>query len=201
MTKPALLTLRIIAALFALSVVTGPLSAQHAAPGQPAAATDYYAPYRFMLGEWEIGPEGNPFMILRFNFGRNESYLWYSAATLQGGTEEIHFEGMLLWNGAQKNLDLLLTLDPQRGRIQEKGTMRAEADGTLVREITGTYSSGMPLMWNGQRAGPEGATMRFRQTYKAISADEIVTAIMRQEGDGWVPSFPGSDHFVLRRKK
>jgi hypothetical protein len=205
----------LVARLLALSLLSAPVlpaqhnpptahaqDSSHAAPASALATSDHYSPYRFLLGEWEIGPEGQPpFMVMRMNFGRNESYLWYSASLVHGGTEEVHFEGMLLWNGVRGNLDLLLSLDPARGRVQERGIMRAEADGMLVREIIGTYSSGETLMWNGQRVGHHGAEIQFRQTYRAISPDEVLTVIMRKEGDSWVPTFPGSDHIIMRRKK
>lgn len=177
----------------------------HAAPGAPAAgasAAAGYAPYRFLVGEWNVGGEaGAPMAVARFRWGPKESYLWYSVSTLEGGVERPHFEGMLLWNGARGNLDMLLALDLAGGRIQEQGVVFAEPDGTVVRDITAVYSPGVALPPRGEvRAGPAGATLRFRQTFKAAGEGRILTALTRRDAQGWVPTFPGSDRLVMTRR-
>ena len=164
------------------------------------ASTDNYGPYKFLIGEWNVGAEGGPPMVIeRFKWGPNQSYIWFSTSELVNGTEHPHFEGMLMWNGIHKNLDMLLALDLNGGRIQEKGTLSVEADGTVVRDITATYSEGVRPI--GQPVvGPEGATGHFRQTFKAVGPDKVITVVMRETKDGWVPTFPGSDHLVMTRK-
>jgi hypothetical protein len=126
--------------------------------------------------------------------------MWYSASLLMGGAERPHFEGMLMWNGVRRNLDMLLSLDLEGGRVQEQGTVSIAPDGTVVRDITAYYSEGVGMITTGRRAGPEGATARFRQTFKAQSADRVLTALLRESGDAWVPTFPGSDHLVMIRR-
>jgi hypothetical protein len=102
--------------------------------------------------------------------------------------------------GAHKNLDVLIALDLEGGRIQEKGVLRVQPDGSLVREITASYSEGARPM--GQpAAGPAGATARFRQTFKADGPDRVRTQVLRETKDGWVATFPGSDRLVMTRRK
>lgn len=160
-----------------------------------------FAPYRFLIGEWDLAPEaGGPAAgIVRFRWGPNESYIWYATSLLLRGAERPHFEGILVWNGVHRNLDMLLSMDLEHGLVQEQGTVFVEPDGTVVREITASYSEGTHPM--GQPApGPGGATGRFRQTFKAAGPDRILTQALRDSGHGWVSTFPGSDRLVLTRR-
>lgn len=168
----------------------------------PAAqAQDIYAPYAFLIGEWEIKAEGTDetLAIQRVRWGPNHSYIWYSVALINDGREEPHLEGMLMWNGVHKNLDMLFAIDLKSGRSQEQGTLSVAKDGSLIREITAIHSEGVPTS-SGKAIGSDGATRRFRQTYKQVGTDKIETSVMRETDKAWVPSFPGSDHWILTRR-
>jgi hypothetical protein len=167
-----------------------------------APAKSNYEPYRFLVGEWNVGaPGGAASAVARLRWGPNESYLWYSVATLSGGNELPHFEGMLMWNGVRKNLDMLLTLDLAGGNAQEQGTVSVQPDGTVVRDITAYYSPGtrLPPRFD-TPVGAEGATVQFRQTVRPEAPGRIATSLMRKSGDGWVATFPGSDNLVMTRR-
>jgi len=166
-----------------------------------AARADVYAPYAFLVGDWDIAPEsgGPPVAAAELRWGPGRSYIWYVGSIVLDGKPQPHFEGMLLWNGVHKNLDMLLALDLHGGRAQEQGTVFVEKDGTVVREITALYSEGVQPL--GQpAAGPAGATARFRQTFKAAGPDRILTAVLRESPHGWVATFPGSDRLVMKRR-
>ena len=166
-----------------------------------APADSPYKPYRFLIGEWDVAPEGGgpPMARAVFRWGPNHSYIWYSGTLLVKGVEVPHFEGLLLWNGVRKHLDMLLALDLDGGRVQEQGAMSVEPDGTVVREITAFYSEGARPI--GQPvAGPGGTKARFRQTFQSAGADRILTRVLREVGSGWVATFPGSDHLVMVRR-
>ena len=160
-----------------------------------------YAPYRFLIGQWDIAPEagGPPLARALFRWGPGQSYIWYSGSLLVNKVEMPHFEGLLVWNGVRKNLDMLLTLDLEGGRVQEQGAMSVGPDGRVVREISAFYSEGeRPI---GQAvAGPGGAKARFRQTFQATGPDRILTTVMREDGNRWVATFPGSDRLVMIRR-
>ncbi len=167
----------------------------HSAPPSP------YAPYEQLIGEWDVAPEGGGPATAGavFRWGPNHSYIWTAGTLVHDGVQEPHFEGMMMWNGVHRNLDALLVLDMRYGLAQEQGTYSIEPDGTIVREITAVFSEGVQPM--GQEvAGPGGATSRFRQTFKSQGPDRFATAVLRQSGDGWVATFPGSDHLVMTRR-
>jgi hypothetical protein len=156
-----------------------------------------YAPYAFLIGQWDVAAEGGGPAVARslFRWGPKQSYIWYATSLLSGGEEEPHFEGMLLWNPVRKNLDMLLALDLEGGgRVQEQGSISIRPDGTVVREIT-AYSAGP-----GKDDTP-GTTTRFRQTFKATGPDRILTSVMRKSAQGWVVTFPGSDRLVMTRRR
>jgi len=159
-----------------------------------------FAPYEFLIGEWDVKSEidESPMAVQRVSWGPNGSYIWYTVALLSDGREEPHLEGMLVWNGVHKNLDMLFVMDLKSGRVQEQGTMSVEADGSLVRNITAVYSPGVQAMTG--NVGSAGAKARFRQTYKQIGPDKIQTSAMRETERGWVATFPGSDHFLMVRR-
>lgn len=92
------------------------------------------------------------------------------------------------------------SLDLDGGRAQEQGAVSIAPDGTVLRDITAYYSEGVGMITTGRRAGPEGGTARFRQTFKAQSADRILTALLRETAEGWVPTFPGSDRLAMIRR-
>lgn len=146
-----------------------------------------YAPYAFLIGEWNVGPENaQAAFVARFRWGPNQSYIWHSVSLLRDGTEVPHFEGMLVWNAAHRNLDMLLALGLSGGGAQEQGTVSIDSDGAVVRNIT-AY-------------GSDGARAHFRQTFKSIGPDTIVTSVMRETREGWVASFPGSERLLMKRR-
>ncbi|HEY2712825.1 MAG TPA: hypothetical protein VGI60_09950 [Chthoniobacterales bacterium] len=163
-----------------------------------------YEQYEALIGTWDVtAPEGGPsFAVQRFTWGPGHSYIWYAGSFIgHGGKEEPHFEGMLVWNGVHKNLDMLLTMDPKSGRAQEQGTFNVTPDGTFVREITGVFSEGVTPIGEA-KVGPDGMSEHFRQTYKPHGMDELLTAVMRETNDGsWVATFPGSEKLVMKRRK
>jgi hypothetical protein len=187
-----------------LALVTAPLALALVLPLAEAdeRTASPYAQYEFLIGEWDVGPDGgNPGLVARFQWGPNRSYMRYSASLLVKGVEEPHLEGVLMWNGVRKNLDMLLMLDLAGGRVQERGVVSIEPDGTVVREVTASYSEGVRLPPRGEVvAGPQGATVRFRHTFKAAGPDRILTALRRESDTGWVPTFPGSDRLVMKRR-
>ena len=163
--------------------------------------TNQYGVYSFLIGEWEVrAGEGGPIIgVTRVRWGPNQAYIWYSQSLLFDGREQPHLEGILVWNGVHKNLDMLLSMDLKSGRVQEQGTMSVGADGVLVRDITAVFSAGARPIGM-ETVGPEGAATRYRETYQQIGPDKIVTSATRQVGDQWVPTFPGSDHLVMLRR-
>src|SRR5690606_12338978 len=107
---------------------------------------------------WDVSPEdgGNPLGVISFRWGPHQSYIW-AAQSLLGpdGSEHPHFEGMLMWNGVRKNLDMLLAIDLTYGRAQEQGSVSMQPDGSIVREIVSYFSEGEQTM-DGRVVGPEG---------------------------------------------
>ena len=144
------------------------------------------APFEFLIGDWDVGPEGAaPGIVLRFKWGPNKSYIWCSASMVEAGGEQPHFEGMLVWNGLRKLLDLLVALGLDGSGAQEQGTMVIDRDGTIVREVTAVSA---------------GGAQRFRETFRR-DGDRVITAVMRQTRKGWVPTFPGSGRLIMSRRR
>lgn len=176
------------------------LLAVTSAEARPPAPTPY-APYEFLIGEWDIGAQagGPPVARALFRWGPGNSYIWYAGSLLVNGVEEPHFEGLLVWNGVRRNLDMLLSLDLHGGRTQEQGTISIDADGKVVREISAIYSEGARPIGQAP-APPQGATARFRQTFRRVGPDRIATEVLRDDGGRWVATFPGSDRLVMTRR-
>jgi hypothetical protein len=57
------------------------------------------------------------------------------------------------------------------------------------------------MITTGRRTGPEGGVAHFRQTFKAQTADRVLTSLMRESEAGWVPTFPGSDRLAMTRRE
>jgi hypothetical protein len=180
-------------------------AAQHSAPssGHPSAGkkAGVYAPYEFLIGEWEVFPQNAtaPVAVTRFIWGTGKSYILFSTALVRQGKEEPHFEGMLMWNGVHKNLDMLVALDLNGGRAQEQGTLILEPDGTVVREHFAYLSEGVGRE-DGSVVGPGGASLKFRQTFKAQGPNTLISKVLRETKNGWVPTFPGSDNLIMKRR-
>lgn len=168
-----------------LIVVLAWLYASTAVQAQTPATTvdEAYAPYTPLIGVWESDGGAT---TQRFSWGPSRSYIAYSTTLHDAsGADHLHFEGILIYNAQTQNLDFLIALEP--GSLgQEHGTVHAEADGAIVRDI--------------EFVGPNGAHDRFRQTYRLRSPDAGETSLMQDDGNGgWQPRFPGSDRIVMRR--
>ena len=167
----------------------------------PQAAAGPYQPFEFLIGEWDIS-QGNapPAMVARFKWGPNRSFIQYAASLVTPSGERPHFEGVFMWNGVSKNLDMLIMLDlTERAAVLERGTVSVDPAGVVVRTIEAQYSEGAAPM-GGTKAGPSGMTVNYRQTYRKLGPDRIVTSAMRETAQGWVPTFPGSDNLTMTRR-
>jgi hypothetical protein len=190
---------RLALALLALATLLPTFINAQQTPAKPSV----YAPYEFLIGEWDVystgitASHGTPNLIMRFKWGTNKSFIWFTTSLLRDGKEDPHFEGMLMWNGVHKNLDMLLALDLNGGRAQEQGDFIIEPDGTVVRRIT---------MYSTESTNKDGkvipaGTATFRQTFKQQDANTLVTTVMREQKDGtWIASFPGSEKLLMRRR-
>jgi hypothetical protein len=184
-----------ILALFTLTLAI-PLLAEASDP-----SANPWERYEFLIGKWTVSPTagGSPVATAQFRWGPNRSYIWYAGSLILDGVERPHFEGLLVWNGVEHHLDMLLSMDLERGLVQEQGSLHAEADGTVVREITATYAEGSRPI-GGPPAGRAGASAHFRQTFKPDGPDRVMTSVLRQTEKGWTATFPGSDRLVMTRK-
>ena len=154
---------------------------------RPTMVANPYGALSFLIGEWDTTrADGQVFVVQRFRWGPNQSYVWYATSTVNGGREEIHFEGLVVWNFAHQNADFLVVLEPGSGS-QEQGTLHAEADGTIVRDVLATDA--------------RGGTQTFRQTFRRTGENTAVASLMRRKADGsWEPNFPGSDNLLMTRR-
>lgn len=172
--------------LMVLCAVTGLAAAPVTAQQAPPAVASAYAPFDWLVGDWtgQVGPG-----VLRelLTYGPNRSYIRFSVfVSPVNGPEHLHFEGIALWNGKTKRLNYLFAVEPGSG-AQENGTIRAEADGTIVREV--------------ELISPTGTVGMFRQTFTRSGRDGMVTTVMRKSDRGWVPTFPGGERIEMTRRK
>lgn len=186
-------TLRLAAALF---LSFSKISLQGAEQPSP------YEPYASLIGEWDVAPEGQPTqMVERFGWAGKQSYLTFSAATIANGVETPHFEGVLMWDGVERKLSMLVMLDlSPAARVMEKGYLYRDANDVFVREITASYSEGVPMQAGG-RVGWQGLTGHFRQTFTVLGPGRMRTSVMRQTATGWVPTFAGSDNLIMTKRR
>jgi hypothetical protein len=170
-----------------------PAAAAHPQPEPQPQSASVYAPYASLIGEWTLnGADGAPVGVSRFTWGPGHSYIWFATALTSNGREEPHFEGMLVWNGVNRNLDMLLSIDLAGGRAQESGTLSIAPDGSFVRDHIATYSAS---------ATRPASRSTFRQTFRQEGPDRIVTSVLRQTETGWAPTFAGSDRLVMIRRR
>jgi len=137
-----------------------------------------YAPYEMLIGDWYTRLADQHAVIhQQFKWGPGKSYIVYSTYMIaQGKPEQLHFEGMMVWNGKTKALDFLFVLQPGSG-AEEKGSVMARRDGTVVREI--------------EMTDDDGDLEHFRQTFRRAASDKMVTSMSRQTAKGWVTDPPG----------
>lgn len=152
----------------------------------PLAAADHYAPYDWLIGDW-YGKAGPGLLREQITYGPGRGYIKFSVFTAadESGPQHLHFEGIALWNARTKVLDYLFAVEPGSG-VQEGGTLRADADGSIVREV--------------QLIDSKGSVGTFRQTFVRTSPNRAVTTLFRKTEAGWVPTFPGSEKIELTRR-
>ena len=111
-----------------------------------------------------------------------------AAAAVAAGAQAQYstdFEGMMAWNGKSGKLDFLFVVEPGSW-AQERGSLHAELDGSIVREVELTAANGV--------------VTQFRQTIRRVDANTAITSLMTRKEDGWEPNFPGSDRIEMRRQ-
>jgi hypothetical protein len=178
-----------LCALAISACATGEAHAQAATSRAQTISGDPYAPYEFLIGEWDTAASGSgaAVAVQRFRWGPGRGYIFYSTSTLDAGANErLHFEGIIVYNAASRSMDFLIALEP--GSLsQEQGTLQVEADGSITRNVT--------------LIAANGTISRHRQTFRASGPNSAFTTLMRQTADGgWAPNFPGSDHLLMRRR-
>ena len=176
---------RLLTIATAALVFSAPRAAAHEAPVS-AAAKAAYAPYEWLIGDW-ISNNGGTVVRQSLTWGPHRAYVRYTTfMAIAGKPEIIHFDGIAVWNGKSKGLDYVFAVEPG-STVQEKGTIHANADGSLVREVEFT--------------GADGETGQFRQTFRKTGPDSAVSSLMRQTAAGWEPTFPGSDRLLMKRSQ
>ena len=166
------------------TAIPATVTAHPNAPSSFLETAKPYAKYEFLIGDWR-GQVGGTNLREEFRWGPNKSYIFFSTyMAAYGKPEQLHFEGMMVWNAKTDVLDYVVAVEPGSG-VQEKGIIRAEPGGTIVREVELTDA--------------RGKTGHFRQTFQLNGADAVTTSVMRQTAKGWEPTFPGSDRITLTR--
>jgi hypothetical protein len=159
-------------------VAPAPAAAHAVPPSQYLETAKPYAPYEFLIGDWYSKVPGeNLTLHQQFRWGPQHAYMVYSTyLALPDKPEQLHFEGMMVWNGKSKALDFLFAVQPPSG-AEEKGTVSVQADGSVVREVEMTQANGQ-----GER---------FRQTFRKGAGSSVVTSMTRLTDKGWQTSPPG----------
>lgn len=144
-----------------------------------------YAPYEFLIGDWYSKLTGSDMAIhQQFKWGPGKSYITYATyMVLPGKPEQLHFEGMMVWNGASKALDFLFVVQPGSG-AQEKGTVLAQPDGSIVRNV--------------EMTDDDGDKSHFRQTFRRSEGGKVITTMMEETATGWKLDAPGE--IVMEQK-
>ena len=158
-----------------------PVAAQErASPVVPAASP--YAAFDWLIGDWHAAGGLRELIT----YGPNRSYIKFSAfIPTREEPQHLHFEGIAVWNAKTKMLDYLFAVEPGSG-VQENGTFRVEADGTIIREVEMIDASGKIGI--------------FRQTFRRTGPNSAITTVMRQTATGWEPTFPGGERIELTRR-
>lgn len=175
-----------VAILWLAAMTTGPgaIASERGSDAKPAP----YADLAPLIGEWNVGPPGAaPAFVERFRWGPDRAYIWVSVALLRpAGDEHLHFEGIVVWNGAKRQYDYLFAVEPG-SLTQEQGVFRVDDSGAIVRDVILTSA--------------DGDTGRFQQTFRASGEHRFETMLMRETPDGWRPTFPGSDNLEMVRRR
>jgi hypothetical protein len=186
---------KILIALALSAVSAAPAAAQLGSPagatapahehGSPAVSAGPYAPFDWLIGDW-YGEAGPGMLRELITYGPGKSYIRFSAFTFgKGEPQHLHFEGIAVWNAKTKMLDYLFAVEPGSG-VQENGTYRVEADGSIIREV--------------ELIDAKGNSGTFRQTFRRTGRDSSITTVMRKTATGWEPTFAGGDKIELKRQ-
>ena len=150
----------------------------------PVKIANPYGAYEFLIGDWYTKPTGGPDLRFhqQFSWGTEKGSIKYTTLTTVGpAPEAVHFEGLLVWNGATKLVDYIIVTEPGSGG-QEKGTLHAEADGAIVRDVLLTRA--------------DGKTSTFQQRFWRENG-ALFMSMMRKTDKGWEPNFPGSERLAM----
>jgi hypothetical protein len=166
-------------------VASASANAHEVAPSRYLETAKPYAPYEFLIGDWYSKIPGQPMTIhQRFSWGPDRAYITYSAyLVMPGKPEQLHFEGMMVFDGKAKALDFLFALQPPSG-AEEKGTVSVQPDGSVLREVEMTDSGG-----KGER---------YRQTFRKGDGGTVITSMAEQTAKGWEVQPPGD--LVMERQ-
>lgn len=137
-----------------------------------------YAPFEFLIGDWysRLATQ-NVSIHQEFKWGPAKSYITYASyLVVPGQPEQLHFTGMMVWNGQSKALDFLFVLQPGSG-AQEKGAVVVQPDGSVVRQIALTAA--------------DADLDHFRQTFRKAAAGKVITSMMERTANGWKLQPPG----------
>lgn len=160
-----------------------------------------FAPYAFLIGEWDIHEQGSPpAAVTRAYWSGGGTSIRLETDLIVSGKSLPHYEGVLIWNPVRRDFDMLLNLDLNTAKVQERGRVNVSADGVVTREIIASYAPGV-VGPDGKKVGPAGAEFEFRQIFTRLSDDEIETSMMRRTTTGWVATFPGSEEIRMTRRK
>jgi len=159
-----------------------------------SAVLSPYAPYSFLIGDWDVATAANarPFVRLKYHWAPNRAYIECGAYI----GDAPHFEGMMMWNGVRHQLDVLLATDMKHGLAQESGTAAIEG-GAFVQNTLATYSAGVGA--DEHVAGVNGSTQRMREIMRPVDANHIALSFEVETSTGWKPVMPGADHLVMTR--
>ncbi len=137
-----------------------------------------------LIGEWDVGPEsGGTSFVERFSWGPNRGYMRFSASLItKSGGEHLHLDGVILWNATTRRFDYLLVVEPG-SLTQERGEIFRNDAGEIIREVFLT--------------GADGSTGIFRQTFRPLEGGKYAVSLLRQTGENWAATFPGSDRLLM----
>jgi hypothetical protein len=172
--------------MFGLALVAAGsgVATAHAAPARSLPGFDHSA-YEWLLGDW-FSENGGSTIRQSMALDPNKAFVTYATYLgAPGEKERLHFEGLMVWNGSSKAFDYLFAVEPGSGS-QERGTVRAEPDGSIIREV--------------ELTGADGAVSHFRQTFRRTGPQSAETSLVRKTAAGWEPNFPGSDRILMVRK-
>jgi hypothetical protein len=137
-----------------------------------------------LIGEWDVGPEsGGTSFVERFSWGPNRGYMRFSASLItKSGEEHLHLDGVILWNATTRRFDYLLAVEPG-SLTQERGEFYRNEAGEIIREVFLTAA--------------DGSTGVFRQTFRPLEGGKYAVSLLRQTGENWTATFPGSDRLLM----